>query len=75
MRWPRDKQIRMLAEAGLLTGEVLTDLEATVRALEKRVGELERNEHGHCTQCGKPTPTGCMTRCGPDTPCPKVRAA
>jgi hypothetical protein len=55
----------------------ITDVElvAIVRALERRVAELERNEHGHCTQCGKPTPTGCMTHCSPDTPCPKAKVA
>jgi hypothetical protein len=53
----------------------LAPLLATVRALERRVAELERNEHGHCTHCGKPTWTGAMTLCPPDTPCPKAKVA
>lgn len=48
---------------------------ATVRALERRVAELERNEHGHCQYCGGMTVSASIDRCNPDrTDCGKKAA-
>lgn len=53
----------------------VAQLAATVRALERRLAELERNEHGHCVLCGRLTESPLLERCDPNKTCVTKAAA